>query len=113
MSDTIEAQAQAEAEAEAGPQPKRRAAKPKTATTKAKTASKAKPAAKAKPAFGYDGSIAQKMDNALLAGGSWEEMAEKAGVKPGLIRGHAKFRASKGKYRLDETGDQAKLVMVL
>jgi hypothetical protein len=99
---------QAAAEA---PQPKRRAVKPRTAT-KAKTASKAKPAAKAKPAFGYDGSSAQRMDLALLAGGTWAEIAEKAGVKPGLLRGHAKFRSSKGKHRLEETGEQVRLVPV-
>jgi hypothetical protein len=91
-----------------------RAPKPKSNTAQAKprtTKPKATAATKPKP-FGYDGSLAQKMDTALLAGGTWEEIAKQAGVKPGLVRSHGKFRSAKGKYNLIVDGDQVRLVYV-
>jgi hypothetical protein len=46
------------------------------------------------------------MDLALLAGGTYDALAEEVGVKPGVLRSHAKFRAKTGKYTLTEKGDQ-------
>jgi hypothetical protein len=97
-----------EPEAAASPQPKKkRAAKPKTKTA---TTKPAKPASKGR--FGYEGSIAQRCDQALLAGGTWKDIAEKAGAKLTQVRACAKIRCSKGKFRLEENGDQVRLVPV-
>jgi hypothetical protein len=80
-----------------------------------KPAKPAKPAAQPKaprPNFRYPGSGAEKMDLALLAGGTWEKVAKQAGVSPSVIRSHAKFRAKNGKFGLIENGDEARLVVV-
>jgi hypothetical protein len=100
------------------------AAKPKTATTKAKptttkskskTATKAtkpKPAAKSGGPRPYEGSFAQKCDIETMKGGTIEDIAKAAGTTPGVIRGHIKYRTRNGKYKLEETGDQVRLVLV-
>ena len=84
-------------------------AKPKTAKT---AATKSKPKATTKPNFGYTGSLAERMDLALLAGGTWDELATKTGVNRGVIRSHARFRGKGPKYKLIETEDHAKLVVL-
>src|SRR5437660_1714249 len=65
-----------------------------------------------RPNFRYPGSGAEKMDKALLAGGTWEKVAKLAGVSPSVIRSHAKFRAKSGKFTLEENGEQARLIVV-
>ena len=110
---TNEIQAEANPEAATSPQPKKkRGAKPKTktATTKPATTNPAKPAPKGR--FGYEGSIAQRCDQALLAGGTWEDIAKQAGAKLSQVKACAKIRVAKGKYTLEENGDQVRLVPV-
>lgn len=53
----------------------------------------------------YEGSDAQKMDLALMAGGTWDDIAEAAGKPIRIVRAHAKFRVKGGKYKLVESGD--------
>jgi hypothetical protein len=88
------------------------AAKAKPATTKSKTASKAKTAKSGGPRP-YAGSFAEQCDIASMRGGTIEDIAKAAGTTPGVIRGHIKYRTRNGKYKLEETGDQVKLVLVI
>jgi hypothetical protein len=61
----------------------------------------------------YAGSWAETADKILIDGGAWREMAEKAGVTQGRLRAHARYRTEiQKKYRLEENGDQAKLVRI-
>lgn len=55
----------------------------------------------------YLGSQAEKWDNALTHGGTWQELAEQCGIKPGHLRAHAKWSEKKGFYRIVtlESGD--------
>src|SRR5271166_2734062 len=57
----------------------------------------------------YEGSLAQRLDVALMDGGQLASMAEQLGVTKGRLRAHAKFRDLSGKYRLTEDGDVLRL----
>lgn len=59
--------------------------------------------------FRYEGSGAQKMDLALMRGGPISDLAEEAGVKKGMLRAHAKFRAKSGKWSMSEDGEYIQL----
>jgi hypothetical protein len=80
---------------------------------------KAKPAAKPQakrsppPNTRYEGSQTQRWDQALVAGGSYEEIGKQVGKPASLIRAHAKFRVKSGKWLLTENGDTVKLVPVV
>jgi hypothetical protein len=58
----------------------------------------------------YEGSIVQQWDNALLAGGTWADIAKQVGKTAGVIRAHVKFRVKGGKWRLVEDGDRVTMV---
>jgi hypothetical protein len=60
----------------------------------------------------YAGSLAEKMDKALMAGGTYADIAKAIGKPAGLVRGHAKFRAKGGKFKLVETEDHVRLEAV-
>lgn len=90
-------------------------------TAKPKKASKANE--KAQPTspvgnFRYAGSLAEQMDNLLLAGGSYADLAAKIigrdgkQIRVSALKSHAHFRAKSGKYLLEENGENAKLVAV-
>jgi hypothetical protein len=102
-----------EGEVKTAPKPKAetKPAKPaaKPAAAAGKIARGTAPAAAATPkksappgGFRYEGSVAQKMDQALMKGGNLEKLAETLDVKKGVLRAHANFRAKSGKYELEE-----------
>lgn len=53
----------------------------------------------------YEGSSAQRLDNALLKGGKIEKIADDLGMNKGQVKAHAKFRARSGKFSLREDED--------
>ena len=66
----------------------------------------------ASPRPRYEGSLAQRLDAALMEGGQLASMAEQLGVTKGRLRAHAKFRDLSGKYKLTEDGDVLRLKKV-
>ena len=95
-------------------------AKPAATTKRTRTAAKGEAKPNGKPttlaSFRYQGSVAEQMDQALLKGGSYEELAASIigsngkPISPGTLRAHARFRSKSGKYRLEEADDHVKLV---
>jgi hypothetical protein len=77
---------------------------------KAQPKAEAEPKAKPMPPTRYEGSLAQKWDRILEAGGSWEEMAKACDVTPGRLRAHAKHRLNRKSHTLQENGDNVKLI---
>ena len=67
----------------------------------------------ASPRPRYEGSLAQRLDAALMEGGQLAAMAEQLGVAKGILRAHAKYRDLSGKYKLTEDGDVLRLKKVV
>src|SRR4051812_5626457 len=58
----------------------------------------------------YEGSMAERMDRALLQGGTWREIASNAHVQVFQVRAHARYRQSTGRAQLVIEGDTVRLV---
>ena len=74
----------------------------------AKPKAKSEPKAKSTGPRQYEGSIAQRCDQAAAKGGTVEELAKGAGVSQSVIKSYIKARSTKGKGRwvVKQDGDK-------
>jgi hypothetical protein len=89
--------------------------KPVQPATKAK-ATKREPSPELKvaaeaPKLSAIGTVARAMDDALIFGGIWTDLAKSVGKPLSQLRSHAKWRTRAGSpWRLEEDGDNVKMV---
>jgi hypothetical protein len=57
----------------------------------------------------YPGSLAQRMDQALERGGTWQGLADELQIKAGVLRAHAKYRVGRGHHTMVDDGATVKL----
>lgn len=57
----------------------------------------------------YEGSIVQKIDNALMKGGTYDEIAKACGEPIGKVKACVRARIKSGKWRLVENDDRVQM----